>query len=126
METLQISEKNNDLFIKSFLVDSSVNKNQWRITEEALQSDLSDFIGKPFIVMADGHPDGELPDNIFDEIQNSHKVGEITETGIDEGSGKGFAVSRLSEDFGKTPQDKERIRNAIEQIKSGHVNFVSP
>lgn len=118
--------KDDQFFIKSFLIDASANLNDWRITPQALQSDLGDFVGKPFIVMDEGHPDDSLSEKEFLKIQNAHKIGEIIEVGIDNETGKAFAVSELSERFGNNPEDKERIRIAIEQIKSGEISFVSP
>ena len=113
-------------FIKSFLIDTTSNLNDWSITPQALQNDLGDFVGKPFIVMDEGHPDGKLSEDEFLKIQNAHQIGKITKVGIDSETGKAFAVSELSEDFGTSEEDKKRIRIAIEKIKSGEISFVSP
>lgn len=98
-------EKDNRFFVKAFLLDASVNQNNWGVTEQALARDISSFIGKPFVVT------NEL-DHPREAEQEKYRRGTIIEAGVE--NGKAFAVIEIT--------DSE----TREQIKRGEVQFVSP
>lgn len=101
-------------FIKFFLLDASVNLNQWAVTPTALKDNLDSFIGKPFVLTPDsGHPDAANGDDLF-RTQEKFRVGDITSVGIEEQTGKAWGIAKITD------------ANAIEIIKSGDVSFVSP
>jgi len=105
--TINSFERGDKFFIKSFLLDDTHNVNQWGVTREALERDLKTFLGKPFVVTPDfGHPKYE--------IQEQYRKGTIIDVGIDEQSGKAFAVAEITD-----PETRE-------QIKRGEIGFVSP
>ena len=106
--------ENNKFFVKFFLLDASLNLNQWGVTNEALQKDLHTFIGKPFIWKPEfNHPDATSGEHLL-EVQEQFRVGDITSVGIDEKTGKAWGIAEIFNPM------------AIKSIKDGEVNFVSP
>ena len=107
-------QENNKFFIKFFLLDASLNLNQWGVTENSLKANLDTFIGKPFVLKEDAdHPEARTGDELLD-VQEGFRVGDIFTVGMDKQNHKAFGLAEI------TDQD------AIERIKSGEINFVSP
>jgi hypothetical protein len=108
-------EPNGDrFFVKSFLLDATVNLNDWGVTADAMFRDLHTFVGKPFVMTSSfGHPTARNGDDLL-IVQEKFRVGTIREVGIDEKNGRAFAVSEITD------------ATAIDLIKSGEVSFVSP
>ena len=111
----KIIEEGDKLFIKSFLVDSSINANNWAVTEQALRKNISTFIGKPIILTEEfDHPDaGEDGDKLL-QIQEDFRIGTILDIGIEEQSGKGWVVAEITD------------KNAMNILSQAGINFVSP
>jgi hypothetical protein len=107
-------QDNDKFFVKFFLLDASLNLNQWGVTSNALQRDLHTFIGKPFVWKPEfNHPDATSGEHLLQQQEN-YRAGDITSVGIDESTGKAWGIAEI---FDKA---------AIESIKNGEVNFVSP
>jgi len=101
-------------FIKTFLVDSSINSNRWAVTEQALRENIASFIGKPIILTPDfGHPKAESGDTLLQD-QEPYRVGNIIDIGIDEINGKGWAIAEITK------------KSVIEMLTDTGINFVSP
>jgi len=101
-------------FIKSFLVDSTINANKWAVTQEALVKNIASFIDKPIILTEDfAHPEAEDGDRLLIE-QEKYKIGTIIDIGLDEASGKGWALAEITD------------QSAIDMITQTGINFVSP
>ncbi len=101
-------------FIKTFLVDSSINSNRWAVTEQALRENISSFIGKPIVLTPNfDHPKSESGDTLLRD-QEAFRVGNIIDIGIDEVSGKAWAVAEITD------------KNAIQMLTDTGINFVSP
>ena len=69
------------LFVKAFLIDSSVNLNHWAVTKESIPKHINTFIGKPLILTADfGHPEEGI-DTLSHMLksQEGFRVGTITD-----------------------------------------------
>ncbi len=114
MPELYSFEDNNHFFIRFFLLDATLNLNQWGVTENALKANLDTFIGKPFVMTpAAGHPDAANGDELM-KNQEAFRAGDIIEVGFDTVTMKAFGIAEV--------KDKE----AIERIKSGEISFVSP
>ena len=101
-------------FIKSFIIDETLNLNYWATTDQAIDTYLSTFIGQPFVITPDfGHPDANSGDELLIN-QEKFRVGNIIEVGRDSSNGKAWAISEIT--------NKEAQR----QIQDGEVRFVSP
>ena len=107
-------ENEDKLFVKFFLLDSSVNLNQWGVTRKAMLKGLKTFIGKPFVLTPDfGHPNAESGDDLLVQ-QEKYRVGDIIDVGIEQRTGKAYGVAEITN------------AQAKDIIKNGEVNFVSP
>ena len=107
-------ENEDKLFIKFFLLDSSVNLNTWGVTRKAMLSGLKSFIGKPFVLTPDfGHPTASSGDDLMVQ-QEKYRVGDIIDVGVEERSGKAYGVAEITNEQAK------------DILKNGEVNFVSP
>ena len=97
----------NRFFIRAFLLDDSLNKNDWAVTKEAMEHDLSSFKGKPFVMdfASYSHPD--------ESEQENYRVGTIEAVGIDPKSGRAFADIEITS------------KRAMNEIKAGGI-YVSP
>ena len=105
-------EQDQKFYIKSFLLDDSVNGRKWQVTREAMDRDLQSFIGKPFVTWINpATNDFDHPD---ESVQENYRRGSIIEVGVDKTSGRAYAVSEI---FDPT---------TIRQIKEGVFGFVSP
>jgi len=107
-------KKDNKFFIKFFLLNASVNQNDWKITQDAINRNIETFRGKPFIIMPNfSHPHPEDPEDMFKE-QEPYRKGTIVDVGIDDKSKKAWGIAEIT--------DEEAQR----QISNGDVRFVSP
>jgi len=107
-------EENDRFFIKFFLLDASLNLNQWGVTENSLKANLDTFLGKPFVMTDDAdHPEARTGDDLL--VRQEHfRVGNIISVGFDQKTHKAFGVAEIKEDEAK------------ERIKGGEISFVSP
>jgi hypothetical protein len=107
-------EDQDKFFIKFFLLDATLNLNKWGVTEKSLRDGLDSFIGKPFVLTADyDHPNAENGDDLMIQ-QEKYRVGNIIMVGLEERSGKAYGVAEITN------------KEAIDVLKGGAVNFVSP
>lgn len=107
-------EDSGKYFIKFFLLDATLNLNSWGVTESSLLANLDTFLGKPFVITPNfGHPEAASGDELL-IIQNNYKVGTILEVGLDKHEKKAFGVAEITDPA------------AIELLRNGKVNFVSP
>lgn len=67
------------LFVKAFLIDSSVNLNQWAVTEESISRNINTFIGKPLVLTKDFDHPGTDQDTLkhWLKFQEDFRVGTI-------------------------------------------------
>lgn len=129
LETQQITDiypdkQDNSLWLKVFLIDSTLNQNSWKLKDEYIQKNVSNFVGKPFILTSDkSHPDFVKEGVVFgkgqetlDQIltaQSKYKIGEIKQ--VDNTGKQWFAYVQI---------DNPRI---IESFKKGNIpKYVSP
>lgn len=74
-------EANNKLFVKAFLMDSSVNQNQWGIHPSTLDNNIRTYIGKPLVLQHNfDHPvvaDDNLQHQL--EYQELFRIGNIVD-----------------------------------------------
>jgi len=107
-------EDQDKFFIKFFLLDATLNLNKWGVTEKSLRDGLDSFIGKPFVLTADyDHPTARDGDDLMIQ-QEKYRVGNIIMVGLEERSGKAYGVAEITS------------KEAIDILKGGDVNFVSP
>ena len=84
-------------FIKTFLVDNSINANHWAVTAAALQDNIASFIGKPIVLTPEfGHPEAPDGDDLL-KVQEKYRVGTIIDIGIENDTGKGWAIAEITE-----------------------------
>ena len=70
---------NGRLYLKAFLLDSSVNINEWGVTPSSLKKNINTFIGKPLVLTEDySHP---VPANAADSLTTGYPIRKITESG---------------------------------------------
>ncbi len=100
-------------FIKSFLIDDSINANRWGVSRDAIIKNIRSAIGKPFIIDFNtfSHPNAESIEQLLKE-QEKYRVGTI----IDVNYSNGYAWF-IAEIFDA---------KAIKAIRDGIVRFVSP
>lgn len=115
MPEIKLIQETDQFFIKFFLLDTSINLNNWGVTKQALRENLSTFIGKPFILIPDtfNHPDAIDGDDLLIK-QEAFRVGDITSVGIEEETGKAWGIAEIHD------------KKAQIILKNGEVNFVSP
>jgi len=74
-------EQNNKLFIKAFLLDSSVNLNNWGVSPHTLDANINSYIGKPICLQDNfDHPDTN-DNNLQHQLayQDSFRIGTIVD-----------------------------------------------
>ena len=107
-------ENEDKLFVKFFLLDSSINMNSWGVTRQAMLKGLNTFIGKPFVLTPDyGHPNASSGDDLLVQ-QEKYRVGDIIDVGVEPRTGKAYGIAEI------TNQEAKDI------LKDGTINFVSP
>lgn len=74
-------EQNNKLFVKAFLMDSSVNQNQWGVSNDTLSANIRSYIGKPLVLQDNfDHPISQ-DDNLQHQLeyQELFRIGTIVD-----------------------------------------------
>jgi hypothetical protein len=100
-------------FIKSFLIDDSINANGWGVSRDAIKDSIRSAIGKPFVIDFDtfSHPTAERVDMLLRE-QEKYRVGTIIDVSYNDGYA--WFIAEINDP------------RAIKAIKDGIVKFVSP
>jgi hypothetical protein len=97
-------DANGDLFLKYFLIDSSLNNREWRVTDQANERYARTAIGTPFTLMLDNNenkykdyhvflPDPSAP--VKDQIDFAYKyaTGQIVD--VNKESGRYKAIYQI-------------------------------
>ena len=114
MPEIELIEESDRFFIKSFIIDESLNLNYWATTDAAIDEYLTTFIDKPFVLTPDrGHPDARDGKDLMIQ-QEKFRAGTILSVGRDASNGKAWAISEITDEEAK------------QALKSGEVRFVSP
>ena len=101
----EVIEQDGKLFLRAFLLDSSVNLNGWGVSKDTLKRNLQTYIGKPLVVQEDfGHPQSEDPNYDHQlQYQESFRIGNIN--AIVENNGIYSAIIEVTD-----PQAKDAFR----------------
>ena len=73
---------NGRLYLKAFLLDSSVNINEWGVTPASLKRNINTFIGKPLVLTEDySHPVPKNADSLnhWLSYQEDYRIGTIVD-----------------------------------------------
>lgn len=107
------AQSSDKLYIKSFLIDDSINANGWGVSRDAITTSIRTAVGKPFIIDFDkfGHPSASTPEELL-RVQERYRVGTIIDVGYS--NGKAWFIAEIDD------------ARAIKAIKNGLVRFVSP
>lgn len=104
--SVEITEQDDKLFLRAFLLDSSVNLNEWGVSKETLDQNIQTYIGKPLVIQEDfNHPDSGDPN--YDhhlQYQEQFRIGNIN--AIAEKDGKYSAIIEVTD-----PSAKQAFRN---------------
>jgi len=78
---VQPFESNGRFFVKAFLLDTSVNANNWGVSPRTLDANMSSYIGKPLVLTENfDHPDSGDPDlNHALLYQELYRIGNIVD-----------------------------------------------
>ena len=95
-------EQNNKLFVKAFLMDSSINQNKWGVDGGSLERNIRTYVGKPLVLQENfDHPIAR-PGNDLDlqlEYQELYRVGNILDV-VKKGT-RYDAIAEVTDDFAK-------------------------
>ena len=102
-------EENGDLLVKSFLIDDSLNENDWKVTRDSIPKYVESFKGMPLVLYEKAQDVFDHPiegKSLAEIIQNQARfaIGRIEKV-IKSGS-KYFAISKIT-----NPAAKEAIKN---------------
>lgn len=102
----EVDDQQDHLFLRAFLLDSSVNQNAWGVSPETLAQNIQTYIGKPLVVQEDfQHPDSGDPNYEHHlQYQERFRIGNIM--GIAENKGIYSAIIDVTD-----PNAKEAFRN---------------
>ena len=70
------------LYLKAFLLDSSININEWGVTPSSLKKNINTFIGKPLVLTEDySHPVPKQADSLAHWLsyQEDYRIGTIVD-----------------------------------------------
>jgi hypothetical protein len=99
---VELEQKDNHLYIKAFLLDSSVNANAWGVSPDTLDTNINSFIGRPIVVTADfGHPESNDPN--FEHhlnYQDQFRIGTIID--ITNKDGQYSAIAEITNEDAKS------------------------
>lgn len=67
------------LFVKAFLIDASINRNDWAVTPDSIPKHINTFIGKPLVLTKDYDHPGTNIDSLSHwlKFQEDYRVGNI-------------------------------------------------
>ncbi len=107
------AQSSDKLYIRSFLIDDSINANGWGVSRDAIAMSIRTAIGKPFIIDFErfGHPYASTPEELL-RVQERYRVGTIIDVGYS--NGKAWFIAEIDD------------ARAIKAINNGLVRFVSP
>lgn len=75
----EVEERDGHLYLKAFLLDSSVNLNSWGVSKETLDQNINSFIAKPIVITENfDHPQSGDPN--YDhhlQYQDAFRIGTI-------------------------------------------------
>ena len=81
IEVLQAKEKTDKLYVRAFLLDPTVNVNDWGVSKASIDERIQSFVGRPLVLTEDfGHP--ELSDMTFGhalKYQDIYRIGTIVD-----------------------------------------------
>ncbi len=98
--TATIEEKDNHLYIKAFLLDSSVNLNSWGVNRETLDSNINSFIGKPIVITETfDHPESNDTFEHHINYQDKFRIGTIID--IVQKDGQYSAIAEITNEDAK-------------------------
>ena len=103
---------NKGFFIKKFLLDDTMNKNNWQATWKAIRDNVTSFIGQPVVLTPEmDHPEPET--------QHMHAVGKIVDVGLDPEKHTAWQISEITNPF---------VQEAImdKKIRFGSVTITAP
>ena len=114
-EPVQVEKASDDkLYIRAFLLDTSLNKNFWGVNNASIDQRINSFIGRPLVLTEDfGHP--ELSDMAFGhalQYQDVYRIGTIIDvvqtakSEHDKAKKVYYAIIELTE-----PKAKEAFKN---------------
>jgi len=74
-------EQNNKLFIKAFLLDTTMNLNQWGVSPVTLDANISSYVGKPICLQGDFDHPNSGDDNLEHQLsyQDAFRIGTIVD-----------------------------------------------
>jgi len=96
---IQPFESNNKLFVKAFLMDSSVNLNQWGVTPQTLDANIRTYIGKPLVLQQNFDHPVSADDNLQHQLeyQELFRIGNIVDV-VRKGS-RYDAIAEITDDY---------------------------
>lgn len=98
----ELYQEGNDMFIKAFLLDASVNSNRWEVAPDTLDENIKSYVGKPLVIKEGfDHPmpkSGETYDQYL-QSQNHYKIGTIID--IQKKDGIYSAIIKVDNDVAK-------------------------
>ena len=81
VEVLKAKEETDKLYVRAFLLDPTVNVNDWGVSKASIDERIQSFVGKPLVLTEDfGHP--ELSDMTFGhalKYQDLYRIGTIVD-----------------------------------------------
>ena len=114
-------EKDGDLYIKTWLIDDSRNRNGWRASWESIKQNAKSYIGRPGIEYTKCGEQGCIRDHTEADTleknlhkQERYRVSTIVDTVLDEANHTAYAIHKVV--------DKE----FAEKIRRNEIQYLSP
>ena len=79
---VKLYQDDGHLYLKAFLLDASININEWGVTQASLQRNINSFIGKPLVLTEDySHPVPNNSDSLDHWLayQETYRIGTIVD-----------------------------------------------
>jgi hypothetical protein len=92
-------ESNGKLFVKAFLLDTSLNQNSWGVSPQTLDANINSYIGKPLVLNENfDHPDSG-DDNLDHQLQYQelYRIGTVIDV-VKNGS-RYDAISEITDPY---------------------------
>lgn len=139
-----VFEQNGKLFLKTFLIDDSVNGAKWGIVNEYIPKHIDKFVGRPFILtqtrthppefygaIREDYNDIQGTINRYLRAQEKYRIGTIrkveSSTGVISASSPSSSSLGANKNSGWVAYVEITDPAAIQAFKSGHVpKYVSP